>query len=284
VFHAHPPAGGYSGCGSPRDGPFGRPDEPDAVTPGEAALAAGVGVLAGAVNALAGGGTLLTFPALLATGMAPVTANVTSSVGLLAGYAGGSVAYRRELAGQRARIRSLGLVSVLGGVTGAVILLVTPAATFRAVVPFLILLSSALLAAQPTLAAAVARSRGQQRAGSEASWAVRGAVGVSGIYGSYFGGGLGVLLLGVLGVLLDDGLQRLNALKGLLSLLINVVGVVVFVFSGRVAWGYAAILAATAYVGGTVGVRIARRLPPAGLRVAVVTLGVVVGIVLLVTG
>ncbi len=253
------------------------------MTPADSALVAAAGALAGAVNAVAGGGTLVTFPALLATGMAPVTANVTSSVGLLTGYAGGSVAYRRELAGQGPRMRSLGPASVLGGVTGAVILLVTPAAAFRTVVPFLILLSTALLALQPPLAAAVTRHRRGETAGDEVTWVVRVAVFVGAVYGSYFGAGLGVLLLGVLGVLIDDELQRLNALKGLLSLLINVVGVVVFVLSGRVAWGYAAILAVAAYLGGTLGVGVARRLPPTLLRGAVVTLGVVVACVLLVS-
>lgn len=238
--------------------------------------------MAGALNAVAGGGTLVTFPALLATGMAPVTANVTSSVGLLSGYAGGSVAYRRELTGQGARMRSLGPASVLGGVAGAVLLLVTPAAAFRALVPFLILLSTALFAVQAPLAAAVARRRHGEPTGGQVSWVVRAAVFLGAVYGSYFGAGLGVLLLGVLGVLIDDGLQRLNALKGLLSLLINVVGVVVFVFSGRVAWGYAAILAVAAYLGGTLGVGVARRLPAAVLRAAVVTLGVGVAGVLLV--
>lgn len=254
------------------------------MTPAEAVLAAGAGVLAGAVNAVAGGGTLITFPALLATGMTPVVANITSSVGLLSGYAGGSVAYRRELAGQGTRVRSLGLVSVLGGVAGAVVLLVTPATAFRALVPFLILASSVLLAVQPPLAAAVARRRHGAAAGTQATWPVRAGVCVGAIYGSYFGAGLGVLLLGVLGVLVDDDLQRLNALKGVLSLFINVVGVVVFVFSGRVAWGFAAILAAAAYIGGTAGVGVARRLPATGLRIGVVVLGVVVAVLLLLTG
>lgn len=241
-------------------------------------------MLAGAVNAVAGGGTLITFPALLATGMTPVVANITSSVGLLSGYAGGSVAYRRELGGQGGRVRSLGLVSVLGGVAGAVVLLVTPAAAFRALVPFLILVSSVLLAVQPPLAAAVARHRNGEAAGTGVTWPVRAGVCVGAVYGSYFGAGLGVLLLGVLGVLVDDDLQRLNALKGVLSLLINVVGVVVFVLSGRVAWGFAAILAGAAYVGGTAGVGVARRLPATVLRVAVVALGVVVAGLLFLNG
>ena len=250
------------------------------MTPAAAALTAGAGLVAGAVNAVAGGGTLLTFPALLATGLGPVTANITSSVGLLAGYAGGSVAYRRELADQRERARSLVVVSVLGGIAGAVLLLLTPAATFRSVVPYLVLLSCALLAAQPALARALAAHR---HGSPDLHWAVRAGVGVSAVYGSYFGAGLGVLLLAVLGVLVADELQRLNALKGVLSFVINVVGVVVFVVSGHVAWLYAGLLAVSSYAGATLGVSVARRLSPVLMRAAVVTLGTVVGVALLVS-
>jgi uncharacterized membrane protein YfcA len=250
------------------------------VTPADLALVGGAGLVAGAVNAVAGGGTLVSFPALLAVGLPPVTANITSSVGLLSGYAGGSVAYRRELAGQRPRLRTLLPFALVGGIAGAVLLLVTPETTFRAVVPYLILLSCALLAAQPRLAAALADHR---HGSPDVHWAARLGVGIGAVYGSYFGAGLGVLLLAVLGILVADDLQRLNALKGVLSLSINVVGVVVFLVSAEVAWTYVVILAVTAYVGGTVGVSLARRLAPAVMRAAVVALGTVVGIVLLVT-
>lgn len=253
------------------------------MNPGNALLVAGAGLVAGAINAVAGGGTLVSFPALLAAGLNPLTANITSSVGLISGYAGGSVAYRRELAGQRDRFKALAPASIVGGVAGAVVLLVTPRSTFKAIVPFLILGSCALLAAQPRLAAAVSTRRGnaEHEEPSEITWPLRGGVGAGAVYGSYFGAGLGVLLLGVLGVLLDDGLQRLNALKGLLSLLINVVGVLVFLISGRVAWEYAGILEVTAYLGGTFGVGVARRLRPAVLRAAVIALGAVVASLLL---
>lgn len=254
-----------------------------------ALLVAGSGIVAGAVNAIAGGGTLITFPALLAAGVPALNANITSSVGLVTGYAGGSVAYRRELAGQGGRVRALGLVAVIGGVLGAVILLVTPASSFRGAVPYLILLSTGLLAVQPKLAATVAARRARQaaerpqeaEANGEITWGVRLGVLLAGVYGSYFGGGLGVLLLGVLGILLADHIQRLNALKGVLSLVINVVGVAIFLFSGRVQWLYAAILVVTAYAGGTLGVSLARRLSPLVLRYSVVVLGVVVAVVLI---
>jgi uncharacterized membrane protein YfcA len=201
-------------------------------------------------------------------------------VGLLSGYLGGSVAYRRELADQGARVKALLPFALIGGVTGAVLLLVTPQSTFRAVVPYLVLMSCFLLAIQPRLA----RALGERPHGSsDVHWGARLGVGIGAVYGSYFGAGLGVLLLAVLGILIADGLQRLNALKGVLSLLINLVGALVFVASAHVAWAYVAILAVTAYLGGTLGVLLARRLAPAVMRAAVVTMGTVVGIVLLVT-
>jgi uncharacterized protein len=286
-------------------------------------LAAGGGLLAGAVNAIAGGGTLITFPALLAAGLSPVTANVTSSVGLLAGYAGGTVEYRRELRGQGPRVRQLLVVAAIGGVLGALVLLLTPAESFRALVPWLVILSCLLLAAQPRLARAVAARRARSapepapapvgpdgtahpsappladrpadRPADDAvdeavpgppdvGWGARIGVGIAAVYGSYFGAGLGVLLLAVLGVFLLDDLQRLNALKGLLSLVVNLVGVLVFAFSGRVNWPVALVVAVTAWLGGMLGVRVARVLPASRLRAAVVVLGLVVAIVLLVHG
>lgn len=250
------------------------------MSPGDLLLVGGAGLLAGAVNAVAGGGTLLTFPALLVAGLSPVAANITSSVGLISGYAGGSLAYRQELVGQRERARSLLLVSVLGGVAGAVLLLITPASAFRAAVPYLVLLSCALLALQPWLAGLVAT----HRPGADLDLPLRLGIGIAAVYGAYFGAGLGVLLLAVLGTLVADDLQRLNALKGVLSLVVNVVGVLVFVASGRVAWTAALVLAVTALLGGTLGVRAARRLPATALRLAVVVLGTLVGIALLVTG
>jgi uncharacterized membrane protein YfcA len=249
------------------------------VSPGDALLVLAAGVGGGAVNALAGGGTLLAFPALLAVGLPPVQANTTCSVGLLGGYAGGSVAYRAELSGQGSKARGLLLSAVLGGVVGAVLLLALPGDSFRTVVPFLVLLSCGLLAVQPRLAAALT-ARGLAR--PHPGWEAQLAVGVAAVYGSYFGAGLGVVLLAVLGVLVPDGLQRLNALKGVLSLVVNLVGATLFVVTGHVDALAAVLLAVGAFVGGTYGVRLARRLPPEAVRAAVVAVGVVVAIVLLV--
>ncbi len=250
------------------------------MSPGEALLVLAAGAAGGGVNALAGGGTLITFPALLAVGLAPVEANTTSAVGLLAGYAGGSVAYRRELAGQGPRARGLLVASVVGGVVGAVLLLAAPGEAFRAVVPYLVLMACFLLAVQPRLAR-VLEARGVAR--PHPGWEAQLAVGVAAVYGAYFGAGLGVILLAVLGLLVPDDLQRLNALKGLLSLLVNLVGAVLFVVTGHVDPLGAVLVAAGAATGAAGGVRLARLLPAPAVRTAVVALGTAVGIALLVS-
>lgn len=248
------------------------------MTPADALMVLGAGTIAGAVNVVAGGGTLITFPALLAAGLSPVAANITSSVGLLAGYAGGSLAYRQELEGQRGRAKGLAVAGVIGGVAGAVLLLLTPGDSFRAVVPFLILLSCLLLAIQPRVAAWL-----KGRGADHPAWQAQLAIGVAAVYGSYFGAGLGVIVLAVLGLLIADELQRLNALKGALSLVINLAGVAVFLATGSVHWLAALLLAVGAFVGATFGVRLARRLPGQAVRVFVVLAGLVVAVVLLTT-
>jgi uncharacterized membrane protein YfcA len=249
------------------------------VSPADVLLVLTAGALAGAVNAIAGGGTLISFPALMAAGLSPITANITSSVGLLAGYASGSMAYREELRGQQGRARGLAVAAGIGGVAGALLLLATPGEAFEEVVPFLVLLASFLLAVQPRVARTLAL-RGALP--DHPGWQAQLAVGIASVYGSYFGAGLGVILLAVLGLLLADGLQRLNALKGVLSLLVNVAGVGVFVVAAEVDWLAAALLAVGAVVGAYLGVRLARRLPAQVVRTAVVITGIVVAGVLLV--
>jgi len=246
--------------------------------PLELAGLAGAGLLAGAVNAVAGGGSLISFPALLAVGYPSVPANVTNNVALLPGYVGGTYAYRRELSGQGGRARRLGVTSAAGGLAGAVLLDVSPPGVFEAIVPFLILLSCALLVAQPAAARVVER-RGHQ--GRPA--AVHGGTFAASVYGGYFGAGLGIMLLAVLGAFLAEDLQRLNALKGLLSLVISAVAVVYFALFGPVVWAAAAIMAVTSLAGGQLGVRVARRLSADALRWVVVLFGVTVAVVLLLT-
>jgi hypothetical protein len=251
---------------------------------GGALLVAGAGFVAGAANAAAGGGTLVTFPALLAAGQSALTANITSSVGLLAGYTGGSIAYRRELVGQHHRVRRLSLAGVIGGVGGAILLVSTPTDAFRSVVPFLVIFACALLLIQPPLSRWVARRRAGQVGPDVVPVSVVATVLFGAVYGSYFGAGLSVVLLALFGILLEDSLQRLNALKGVVSLVINAAGVAVFLVTGKVAWGYAGIIAVTAFAGAHLGVGIARRLPPVALRLAIVTLGLAVAITMLVRG
>ena len=246
--------------------------------PPELALLAGAGLLAGAVNAVAGGGSLISFPALLGVGYPSVPANVTHTVALLPGYVGGTLAYRRELAGQGSRARALAVTSAVGGLAGAVLLNVSPPGVFEAIVPFLILLSCALLVIQPAASRYVER-RGHQ--GRPA--AVHAGVLFSAVYGGYFGAGLGIMLLAALGAFLPDDMQRLNALKGLLSLVISAVAVVYFALFGPVAWAAAAVMAVTSLAGGQGGVRVARRLSAAALRWVVVAFGTAVALVLLVT-
>jgi uncharacterized membrane protein YfcA len=244
---------------------------------GTAALLAGAGFGAGVVNAVAGGGSLITFPALLAAGYPSIAANVTNAVALLPGYLGGSLAYRPELALQRARIRALAPTAALGAAAGTGLLLVSPAALFEAIVPWLILAACALLALQPR-AAAIAR-RHRDRGGSTA--VLHAGLFAATLYGGYFGAGLGIVLLALLGALLPDDLQRLNALKGLLSLLVAVVSAAGFALLGPVAWDAALIVGAACLPGGVAGVRVARRLSAAVLRGVVIAFGVAVAVVLL---
>jgi uncharacterized membrane protein YfcA len=253
---------------------------------GRIVLLAVAAFFAGGVNAVAGGGSLITFPALLLAGYPALTANITNSTALLPGYLGGSVGYRRELRGQRARLLRLGALSVAAAVLGAFLLLVGPAGVFQRLVPWLILGACALLVAQPYIARRVAARQARHAAsGRPARGEVTPALGaaqvVSAIYGAYFGAGLGVIALATLGIFLDDSLQRINALKGVLSLIINIVAVVYFISFGSVAWLPVAIMAPISYAGGMAGVMVARRLDDRVLRVAVVCFGVAVGVRLL---
>lgn len=249
------------------------------MTPESAALLASAGLVAGAVNAVAGGGSLISFPALLAAGYPPVTANVTNTVALLPGFAGSVAGSRSELGGQRSRVLLLAATGGAGAVAGAVLLLTTPTEVFDAVVPYLILLACGLLLAQPRLAALV-----QQRAGDRAadrSPLLLVGVLLAGVYGAYFGAGLGVMLLGLLGIFLAERLSRVNAIKNVLSTVVNGLAVLAFGFFGPVAWEAVAVMAVASLAGGYVGGRLARRIPSAVLRAAVVVYGVFVAGVLI---
>jgi uncharacterized protein len=241
-----------------------------------------VGALAGGVNTIAGGGSLISFPALLAVGFPPLVANVTNTLGLLPGYLGGTLAYRDELAGRRRRAGTLAGVAVIGGLAGSVILLATPAEVFERIVPFLVLAACGLLIAQQPLSRLARRREAERgdRGGSPALAAATAFVG--GVYGAYFGAGLGIMLIALLGIALDDALQSLNALKGLLSLVINAVAALIFALFGPVSWLAVVVLAASSLLGGNLGGRAARRLSDAVLRAAVVACGCGVAVLLLV--
>ncbi len=236
---------------------------------------------AGFVNAVGGGGSLISFPALLAYGYEAVAANVTSTVSLFPGYVGGALAYRTELETQRTRIRILAPSFAAGAVAGAAVLLLTPSSVFRAVVPYLVLLGCVLLGAQPRLQAHVRRLPGVDK--QERSALLHVGAFLAGAYGAYFGAGLGMILLALLALFIDDHLQRLNGLKSLLSVLVNGVAVVAFAFFGPVVWSLVLVMAVCSLVGGRVGGAVARSLPPEVLRGVIVVFGVVVAVRLFTT-
>jgi len=236
-----------------------------------AVLAAGLA--AGTINTVVGSGTLITFPVLLALGYSPVIANVSNTVGLVPGSISGAIGYRAELAGQRARVRRLAAASLLGGVSGAIALLLLPGSAFEAIVPVLIALALVLVVLQPRLSAAVAARRREGASADGGPGLLAGIYG-SGVYGGYFGAAQGVLLLGVMGVALDEDLQRINAVKNVLAALVNGVAAAIFIVVADVAWTPALLLAAGSAVGGQVGAKVGRRLSPALLRGLIVVVGV----------
>ena len=235
------------------------------------------GMAAGTINTVVGSGTLITFPTLLAIGIPPVTANVSNTLGLVPGSLSGAIGYRRELAGQRQRLLRLGSASVLGGVTGAVLLLVLPAEAFQAIVPVLIALGCVLVVLQPMISrkvAARAASRGVERPEHGALWVwllVYGA----GVYGGYFGAAQGVLLMAILGVGLTETMQRNNATKNVLALLVNLVAAILFIFVADMNWTVAGLIAVGSVIGGQIGATVGRRLPAWALRAFIVVVGVV---------
>ncbi|MHA6795178.1 sulfite exporter TauE/SafE family protein [Pseudonocardia bannensis] len=233
------------------------------------------GLFAGGVNAVAGGGSLLVFPALLAVGFSPLAANVTNSVAQWPGYLGIVIGARRDLREQRRRILLTSTVAVLGSGIGCVLLLILPGEVFDAVVPALVIMASLLLALQPR----IKRWIGQpDPSAPDRLGVLLPAVFLAAIYGGYFGGALGVILIATLSLFANDRLVRLNALKGLLSLVIATVTVVVFAIGAPVDWLAVSLLAPTTLIGGFLGAKLAQRLPENVLRWCVVVLGIAVGI------
>lgn len=245
------------------------------MTPAEIAFLAVAGFGAGVVNGVAGGGSMVSFPALLVVGVPSLAANVTSTVGIWPGYAGGAAGFRRNLATQRDRLRALAPIALAGAVVGSLLILVTPEDAFDALAPWLVLAACALFAAQPRLARRLAvdhRDDGGGVGGGHAALRVAG-VFVASVYGAYFGAGLGVLLLAVLGITLPGRLADLNAVRTVLALLVNSIAVVVFAVAAPVVWSAAGAMAVASLAGGYVGARSAARMPVPVFRAAVLALG-----------
>lgn len=230
------------------------------------------GIAAGGINTIVGSGTLVTFPTLLAIGYPPVLANVSNTVGLVPGSLSGAIGYRRELVGQGARLIRLGAASVLGGLTGAFLLLKLPASAFNAIVPVLIGLGCVLVLAQPWISRHIRPPAPAPPHGSEIMLVL---VYAAGIYGGYFGAAQGVLLIAILGLGLAESLQRINAAKNILAMLVNGVAALVFITISQVSWKAAGIIAAGSVIGGQVGATVGRRLPPVVFRGFVAVVGVV---------
>jgi uncharacterized protein len=236
------------------------------------------GLAAGTINTVVGSGTLITFPTLLALGYPPVVANISNNVGLVPGGVSGTWGYRSALAGQRRRLYRLVPLSVLGAATGAMLLLVLPAAAFETIVPLLIALALVLVLVQPSMQRALAARharRGTVARDDGHPALVMPGVALTGVYGGYFGAAQGVLLVGLLGSLLPETLQRINAAKNLLALVANLVAAVVFcaVAFDRIDWVVAGLVALGSVVGGVVGARVGLRLPPVALRAVIVVVG-----------
>ena len=233
------------------------------------------GIAAGTINTVVGSGTLITFPTLLAVGVPPVTANVSNTLGLVPGSLSGAIGYRRELAGQTRRLLRLGSASVLGGVTGALLLLTLPSAAFELIVPVLIALGLVLVLVQPALSrrvAARAESRGIERPEDGAAW-VLGLIYLAGVYGGYFGAAQGVLLMAILGVGLSETMQRNNASKNVLAMMVNLVAAIVFIAVAEMDWTAVGLIAAGSVLGGAIGAKVGRLLPAWALRTFIVLVG-----------
>jgi uncharacterized membrane protein YfcA len=243
-----------------------------------AALLLAAGVAAGTVNAVAGGGSLITFPALIATGLPPVPANVSNSVSVFPGYVASVAGSRMDL--PRGRVLwTLLPTTVVGTALGCVLLLATPARAFELVVPFLVLGATAVLAFQDPLRRLVGHPA--DLSPRRRTVAVQAMVAVGAVYGGYFGAALGVMLVAGLALVLDTTLARVSAIKNLLSAVVGLITLVVFALFGPVNWAAVAVVAPATLVGGYVGARLVRRLPPELLKTMIVVFGTAVGFYLL---
>jgi len=242
------------------------------VTPPEALLVFVGGIGAGTINTVVGSGTLITFPILLGIGLPPVTANVTNTLGLVPGSVVGAYGYRAELEGQRDRVLRLASASFIGAIIGATLLLVLPAGAFKAIVPVLVGLALLLVIFGPRLSRRVANAP-KKRSSSVTPLLWLATMG-TGVYGGYFGAAQGVLLVGIMGILINESLQRINAIKNVLAGLVNLVAAVVFMFTTHIDYAAAGLIAAGAFLGGIIGSKVGRKLSPVLLRAVIVAVGI----------
>jgi uncharacterized protein len=237
----------------------------------EAAIIALAGLWAGLINAVVGSGTLVTFPVLVALGYPPVTATTSNAIGLITGSITGAVGYRSELEGQGRRLARYGVASFLGAIVGAVLLLKLPADAFETVVPVLVGISVILVLVQPLLSRRLSNRTAVDRTASPLLYVL---IFLVGIYGGYFTAAQGIMLVGVMGLLVADPLQRLNAFKNALAAVVNVVAGVIYAFAAPVSWPVVAVLAVSSTVGGLLGATVGKRLSPRVLRGVIVVIGV----------
>ncbi|MFP5071431.1 sulfite exporter TauE/SafE family protein [Pseudonocardia nantongensis] len=245
----------------------------------EVAVIALAGLWAGLINTVVGSGTLVTFPVLVALGFPPVTATTSNAIGLITGSITGAIGYRKEWAGQGRRLVRYGVASFLGAIGGAALLLSLPPDAFETIVPVLVGISVLLVAVQPLLSRLLRNRERRDRTSSPVLYLL---IFLVGVYGGYFTAAQGIMLVGVMGLLVADPLQRLNAFKNALSSVVNLVAGVIYAFVAPVDWGVVGILAVSSIVGGLLGARVGRRLPPTVLRAVIVVIGLAAIVFLLV--
>ena len=249
------------------------------MTPIEIVAILAAGMAAGTINAIAGSGSLITFPTLLSFGYSPIVANVSNSIGLVPGSISGAVGFRAEIVAVRARALPLVIASLLGGVVGAVLLLVLPASAFERIVPILILGAVVLVAFQPRISRWLTARHGE---GAQHASILFVTVFLTGIYGGYFGAAQGVILFALLAIFLSDDLRQVTGLKNVLQALVNAVSGLIFIVVAPVAWAPAALIAVGSVIGGQIGARVGKRVPAVALRGFIVVVGSVVAVRLLI--
>lgn len=240
------------------------------------------GVWAGGINVIVGSGTLVTFPVLLLFGYAPLTANISSNVGMVAGGISGVHGYRRELTPNRDLLLRLAPASILGALAGALLLLILPAGSFKAIVPALIMIGLIMVVVGPSLQRRTAQRNAalgldEQVQGARSRITLTIGIFVLGMYGGYFGAAQGILLIGLMGMILSAGIQRITAIKNVLTTLVNAVAATTFMVVAwdRIDWKVVGLISAGTFIGGSLGARIGRRLHPTVLRTIIVVIGAV---------